>query len=235
MRRGEGDAGRIAGMVGRGGLGRLRGDELTIAVHARRGDFFREGRPMISVRAFARVVRRVVDVVNGVDGVFARMGVMVNVYSEGGAVNGSVGHDVGLHSKVFRDADGGVLSRGEVRRVFLDEEVDGLGKVFRNGLRVELRVSEDTVECLHEMIAADVFVGSKSGMSLHVVGSLSRGAMQILPVRSEEESEWRGVVLFDGRSGHVARAEVERMRRYWREFEIWNEDSARMALSKEQT
>lgn len=211
----------------------MHAHELTIAIHARRGDFFAANRPMVSTPAFARVVRAVVNQVNLANATFARMPVAVNIYSEGHPANSqsatAIGHDVALLSKQFREPDGRILSEETVRRLFEDRRQDKLGDVFRNGLRVSLRVSEDTVLSLHEMIASDVFVGSVSGMSLHLVGSLSRGAMQVLPQRSEEEGEWRGHVLFDGRTGRLQEGEVRLVARYWREFEAHNEKSARKA------
>lgn len=225
---------RIPGVPPRGLLRRLKDEELTIAVHARRGDFFKEKRPMVAMRTFARVVRRVVAEVLRNNNTFAQMRVRVNVYSEGMPRGGwSVGHDVKRQVPMFHDADGSVLQRCVVRRM-LEDEKDGLGNVFANGLRVELRVSEDTVRSLHEMVASDVFVGSMSGMSHHLVGSLSRAGIQLFPKRVVKKSDWFGHVQFDGDTGEIPAEEMRTMRTYWKIYEDANSASAAHAQQPRQ-
>lgn len=224
---------RIPGVPPRGILPRLHEHELTIAIHARRGDFFKVGRPMVPVATFSRVLRQVMAEIQEHNKTFARMPIAVHIYSEGNpkkGYKGDVGHDIKRLNSDFHDADGKVLDVVAVTEIFNDKKQDDLGIVFRNRLRVVLHVSQDTVESLHEMIAADLFLGSMSGMSLHLVGSLNRGAMQLLPTRIEHTDEWRGHVKFDPRTGHIGKKELKGMRRYWREYSDANEKSAKRAL-----
>lgn len=225
---------RIPGVPRRGTLDRLREYELTIAVHARRGDFFKVGRPMVATKQFVRVIRRVMKEVVDRNDSWSEMPVAVNVYSEGRPLKGlgeGVGHDVNRLTRDYHDADGRVMNQSEVARMLRKGDGDGLGNVFRNGLRVELRVSQDTLLCLHEMVASDIFVGSMSGMSLHLVGSLSRGAMQLLPERIEQPDEWYGHVKF-GKDGRVAGRDLRLVKEYWTAYAAANEDSARRALEQ---
>lgn len=223
---------RIPGVPQRGQLWRLQENELTIAIHARRGDFFKVGRPMVPTASFARVVRKVVAEIATHNKTFARMPIAVNIYSEGRPKKGfgeGVGHNIRYLTTDYQDADGKILDVPAVKRIFRDNKLDDLGNVFRNGLRVALRISEDTVLCLHEMVAADIFVGSMSGMSLHLVSSLSRGAMQILPTRMENPLDSHGYVRFDAKTGKMSPSELTLVRTYWNEFSAANEDSARRA------
>lgn len=223
---------RIPGVPSRGRLPRLQEHELTVAIHARRGDFFHVGRPMVPTASFARVVRKVVAEIASHNKTFARMPIAVNIYSEGQPKKGhggGVGHNIEYLTTDYQDADGKTLDVPALKRIFRDNKLDSLGNVFRNGLRVTLRVSENTVLCLHEMVASDIFVGSMSGMSLHLVGSLSRGAMQILPARMEEPNAWHGHIRFDSKTGKMSPSELGLVRTYWSEFSAANEDSARRA------
>lgn len=224
---------KIPGVPRRDRLERLRDHEVTIAVHARRGDFFTVGRPMVRTRDFVKVVRRVMKFVVERNDTFSRMAVAVIVYSEGKPKEGmgnKVGHDVTRLTRDYHDADGRVMNSSEVGWM-LNENEDGLGNVFPNGVRVEMRVSEDTLLCLHEMVAADVFVGSMSGMSLHLVGSLSRGAMVVLPARVEEADEWYGHVKFE-KGGLIGERELGLMEGYWGVYAKANEASARRAFEQ---
>lgn len=232
-REGWGKSLKIPGVPKRDRLQRLKEFEVTVAVHARRGDFFMVGRPMVRTRDFVKVVRRVMKVVVERNDTFSRMPVAVIVYSEGKPKEGlgeAVGHDVARLTRDYHDADGRVMNSSEVG-FMLRENGDGLGNVFPNGVRVELRVSQDTLLCLHEMVAADVFVGSMSGMSLHLVGSLSRGAMMVLPARVEEASEWYGHVKFEY-GGLIGEGELELMKAYWEVYAKANEASARRAFEQ---
>lgn len=225
---------RIPGVPSRGTLPRLNEHELTIAVHARRGDFFAVGRPMVSTASFARVIRQVVSEIQTHGKIFARMPIAIHIYSEGKpkkGYTGAVGHDVKRLTDDFHDADGKVLDAKAVSRIFKDKRQDDRGNVFRRGLRVLLHVSQDTVLSLHEMIAADLFVGSMSGMSLHLVGSLNRGAMQLLPTRIEYPTEWRGHIKFDPDTGLLSEKELDLVRQYWSEFSDANEESAKRAYA----
>lgn len=203
---------RIPWVPPRGVLHRLKEEEMTIAVHVRRGDFFKDKRPMVPMRAFAKVVRRVVAEVRQNNGTFARMRIGIHIFSEGMPKEGwSVGHDIKRHTSMFHDADGTVLTRCAVRRM-LEDRKDGLGNIFENGMRVELRVSEDTVRSLHEMIASDVFIGSLSRMNHHLVGSLSRAGIQLFPKRVVPKSEWFGHITYDGVTGEISEGEMSTLR-----------------------
>ncbi len=167
---------------------RLDDAELTIAVHARRGDFFVAKRPMTTIAAFGRAIRHVMRVVHSRGGPFAKMRVAVLVYSEGtpGGDGRWRDHDVSRMKRAFLD------TRGIPRDVHWVREriVGGQPELFPAGLRVEMRIATETLQAAHEMIAADIFLGSLSGLSMHVVASLSRGGIVGLPSQTKER--WPG-------------------------------------------
>lgn len=92
------------------------------------------------------------------------------------------GHDVATMNNEYVDVDGSVQSEADLLQMFRDTNIDKLGNVFsKNDLTVSLRVSQNTVLTVHEMVAADIFIGSRSGLSMQVVGSISRASFILLP------------------------------------------------------
>lgn len=158
---------------------RFSDNELVIAVHVRRGDFLlaqNSARKAISCDAFAVAIVGVLRVVREVGGKFANLQPHVYVYSEGQPMKGAkgvVGHDLKKMNKAFVDEKG--IVRGGP---WMQELIGNLAKP--EGLpipRVTMRISTDTVEALHEMASADWFLGSMSGLSTNVVGSIGRGVL----------------------------------------------------------
>jgi hypothetical protein len=156
-------------------------NELAIAVHVRRGDFLVvKNRRTTKSEVFARVIKTFLDIVQMSGGKFAKLPVSVYIYSEGRPLGGAgLTHDIRRQTHEFVDTD------GEVRNASWWEDLisraqprdDGLGHAAGSmpQLRVKMRISTNTLISLHEMIAADLFIGSDSGMSWNVVGSLGRG------------------------------------------------------------
>lgn len=178
---------------------RLDDAELSIAIHARRGDFFQARRPMVSIRVFGALLRAFARAVQRRGGAFARMRIAVLVFSEGVPVtrNDTLtrwrGHDVTRTRPQFIDISGVARDETWVRNELLGGASSRI--LFPAGLRVELRIATDTLQAAHEMIAADAFFGSLSGLSMHVVGSLGRGAVIALPATDIEQ--WPGHLPFD--------------------------------------
>jgi hypothetical protein len=161
--------------------------EISIAVHVRRGDFFdQKKRKLLNCSTYAQIIRTVQGIIEDGGNRFSRMPVAVYIYSEGRPKDG---YDFGTH---------------DVRRLsedFLDENKVVRGAEWWTDLlvrtppqndrtsdrrrqpaipRVELRISKPTLSTTHQMIAADVFIGSLSGLSTNLVRALSRG-VQIHP------------------------------------------------------
>lgn len=208
-------------------------DVLNIAIHARRGDFFKVKRKMVSTRAFGEVVRGVMEVVQGRGGVFAEMRVVVHIYSEGKLMKGAEKalHDVTKMDKRYRDSDGRVRDESWVTRTIRgNRRTARKGSFFPGGLQVKFHIAADTLGSLHEMIAADVFIGSLSGMGVHVVTSLSRG-IHVMPRRVGGLNKECCSVGFDGESGRINDS-MEDLGAFWDGFVRANEASARRALAK---
>lgn len=222
-------------------------DVLNIAIHARRGDFFKVNRKMVSTRAFGVVVRSMMEVVQRRGGAFAEMAVVVHIYSEGALMEGSEKalHDVSKMDKRYRDSDGTIRDEAWVTRV-----IRGSGKseprrassnksasgndtravaLFPGGLQVKFHIAADTLTSLHEMIAADVFIGSLSGMGLHVVTTLSRG-IHVMPRRVSTFNMECCSVGFDSESGRIDDS-MEHVEMFWDGFARANEACAWRALA----
>lgn len=168
---------------------RFRDNELTIAVHVRRGDFFiAKNRKMLNSSLYAKIIRTVQDVVDETGGKFAKAPVAVYIYSEGRPkrkgnstkLNFESRHPRDLTSDyvdetgVVRDAKWWQRLIASTRPQKKDRPLTRRRKKLRIP-RVELRVSQPTIQTIHQMIRADIFIGSVSGMSTHVVRNLGRG------------------------------------------------------------
>lgn len=209
----------IGSSAPRSTLTRMNQGHINIAIHARRGDFFVALRPMVATRTFAKVVRLLMaQVINKQSDKFSSMPVSVSIYSEGRSIKGGApkGHDVNRMTREYIDHDGSTQNEQEVERIFRDKKLDNFGDVFANGLEVSLRVSENTILCIHEMIAADVFIGSRSGLSINVVGSISRAAFSLLPWRDIESEKTQ--IPFEGENGSVLDENLASMKNMWRTF-----------------
>lgn len=209
-------------------LGRLHENHINIAVHARRGDFFFVDRPMISMRTISNVIRQIMAGIIVHEDKFSTLPVSINIYSEGphkdSKENLRGDHDVSKMGHEFLDVDGKVLSESDVRN-FLVNSTDEAKRLFKNGLKVNLRIAENTILSIHEMIASDIFIGSESGLSTHIVGSISRAAFLLLPSRNAED---KGRIFhFHQRTGKIGNSDILQLMNLWKKFIASHEDSLR--------
>ncbi|CAN8075603.1 unnamed protein product [Agarophyton chilense] len=222
---------------------------LNIAIHARRGDFFKESkRNMVSTAAFGRVVREFLAIVQERGGIFSRMPVVIHIYSEGAPKekNRFEGHDISRMTKLYMDSDGKVRDVNWVTRairafgtaeVSSHKSTNSTGNaysrkprrflLFPGGLIVKFHIAADTLQSMHEMISADVFIGSESGMSMHIVSTMSRG-LYFLPKRlvSHEFECCQGT--FHSETGELT--DPGSIRLFWEAFAGANEASATRAF-----
>lgn len=203
---------------------RLDDAELSIAVHARRGDFFVARRPMTTIASFGRAVRQILREVQGHGGPFAHMRVAVLVYSEGtpGGDGRWRDHDVSRMNRMFLDTSGTPRDVHWVRERIVGRHAH----LFPNGVRVEMRIATETLQAAHEMIAADVFLGSMSGLSMHVVGTLSRAGVVGLPSGSREH--WPGHCTYWPPTGHFQ--DLAALKKSWIDYAEKHRESAIRAL-----
>lgn len=180
--------------------------KLNIAVHVRRGDFFNETkRRMFPDRVFARTISDVLDIVDSVQGVFSKVSPEVHIYSEGRRYPGVglTAHDVDAMDRIYYDEN--LKPRSEKYWEGLIKSMlksDGrLHSNLRQRTKVKLHVSEDTLANMHEMISADVFIGSDSSMSLGPIYMLSRGVR--LLVTHQLRPQDRLFATFDSSTGNI--------------------------------
>lgn len=207
--------------------------ELNVIIHARRGDFFKYGRPRVSTVVYGKLLRNFMGVVLKQGGPFARMPVTVHLYSEGMSANkddDDSGHDMARRTTTYLDADGAPLNEELVRTLLYDEEA------FPNGFRVEMKISMNTIRTVHEMVSGDVFLGSESSFSSVVTQALSRAAVVLLPMRKrkfvKEKHRWREKTrsYFDNESGDLLdEAQVGQL---WKSFCRFNDRSALRAVCR---
>lgn len=205
---------------------RLDTNELHIAVHVRRGDFLqkrnRGKRKITHDQTFATVISRIVTSIGKLGGVFSRLPVTIHIYSEGNLVRSKVlsTHSVDVQDKTYYDSHGTPRNESWWKDIILQKVVNESNSNRVNiipNLDVRLHISEETILSLHEMISADVFVGSVSGMSSNLVWSLARGVVLIPHTGSiDNERGKRGSICcsipFDNDSGYFSKRLFEA---YW--------------------
>lgn len=241
--------------------------ELNIAVHVRRGDFFnpevRIKRKMFADEAYATLICRVLQVVGEVGGVFAELPVRVHIFSEGRVVSTGIStHSVASQNNKYYDFNGAprdarwwerLIARTarqqlkHARHAGADvkpqeaaslrwKDLASLVSVLQR-TSVRLRISEPTLASMHEMASADVFIGSKSGLSTNAVWALARGVSllpQGAPVNSEGMAGGRMInricctVSFDSDTFDF---DAAKLLEYWRAFSDANSNSARAAVA----
>lgn len=184
---------------------------VNIAVHVRRNSrgmlrVRNAGRLIetgfsIADRAYAAVIAQVIHAIRQeemnalkeVDGTASvRTVFRIKIYSEGMCRpnawhpllrflirRGAFGRDVNNYDTMYLSDDGIEQDEGYWEDL-LNEAANGHEM---EDTRVDLHISEDWLEGMEQMIAADVFIGSVASTSVHMVGELSRG-IAMLPVRS---------------------------------------------------
>jgi len=222
---------------------RLAENRLNIAVHIRRGDFLRSEvkakRGIMKDEIYAAVIADAIAIISKVESPFQKAPVTIHIYSEGRIEEKTPysSHATDIQNKQYFDATGAPrdsewwtqLMHSMAWRAM---EVGGSEQRIRDA-KVEFHISDDTLTSLHEMAAADVFVGSRSGLSTQLVWSLSRG-IAIIPMSSS-------IALELGKIGQVccsvpfdhdtATFNHERFERYWEAYSQANGPSAKRAFS----
>lgn len=190
--------------------------ELTITIHARRGDFLSHTntRKATPSRSFQNALADIIMITKQIGGPFAALPVAIHIYSEG-IFNGAAGagHDVRMMQKVFVGVDG----KPETAKQW-EMAVKNLIPNLNFHLRVELHIAQETLSSLHEMVTSDVFIGSDSGMSIGIVKSLSRGVVLLpghvnnSPDAYRDERTRFGTSAYNRRSGQI---EYSRFAHHW--------------------
>lgn len=172
----------------------LDATKVQIAIHVRRGDFFNyTSREIIPDHMYADVVCEVKKALD--KAVRAPVQVVVNVYSEGVSKSMKDNHIIANMQQLYLDEHGNIKGDGHWKALIAERMrlVNG----STTGMQVRMHIASDTIMALHDMIAADFFIGSRSGMSMAIIQLYGRGVL-LLPVG-------RGHGVGNGRSGEHLR------------------------------
>lgn len=206
---------------------------LNIAAHVRRGDFFTDRkRQMLSDRVYARAIADVVDIIDSMNGTFARAHAVVHIYSEGRRRPklGETTHDVDGMDKTYYNEKQEPRSAAQwahaIKRM---RRSDGrLRNRLRKELEVQLHISEDTLNSMHEMIAADVFMGSASSMSSGPLYTLSRGVRLLVSPPPQQGDHL--FAQYDSKAGRLINP--KEFFKAWRIYEAGNGHSLLDAMQR---
>lgn len=206
---------------------------LNIAAHVRRGDFFIDKkRKMLSDRIYARTIADVLDMIDSMNGTFAYAPAVVHIYSEGcrNSKRGETVHDVNAMDKTYYNEKQRPRSASHWARLIksMTRSDSRLRSNLREALEIRLHISEDTLDSMHEMIAADVFIGSASSMSSGPIYTLSRGVRLLTAFRPRENDPL--FAQFDSKVGGILKPED--FFRAWRIYESANSHSLLQALRR---
>ena len=178
-------------------------NRVNIALHVRRGDFFNyTARVLIPDATYADMATRVIVALQEMTN--ANPPITVHVFSEGvprKKTRLKDNHDVSSMDRVYADETGTRQPSNYwsklIRRHPRLAASYGVGRGYAStDVRVMMHIASDTVQALHDMLAADFFVGSISGLSVQVVRYLSRGVV-MLPIAKSELSDDENTISFD--------------------------------------
>lgn len=159
-------------------------DELSISIHARRGDFLdpKNKRSPTSSAVFVTLVCEVLRLIRQSGGRLASLRPAVHIYSEGVIKSKPPGrgHDVANFEPRFIDIDGTEQSATWWQEQLFKSTLTEDGDERPPLPRVVMHMAKRTLPSLHEMASADIFIGSASGFSRNIIRSISRGVM-VLP------------------------------------------------------
>lgn len=241
----------------------LSDSALNIAVHIRRGDFLNpivgNARAVIADETYAELLCRMLQIVLREGGPFSEAQIHVHIFSEGRLLKSeskyashSV-HGVEDQDRKYYDARGTPRSESWWRRLIIRTakmqlKSPAFGKTglqwpdkrtmvsTLRRLQVRYRIAESTLGSMHDMVSADLFLGSKSGTSMNAVWALARG-VSLLPKGTPVGTE------FVYRLGHFERVcctvaydankltfDDDVFQKYWEGFALANGDSLQHSM-----
>lgn len=179
-------------------LSGFRPKQIQIAVHIRRGDFFlAKNRILVADGVYANVVATVARITKRLLG--SSFSIRATIYSEGVPMEGErLGHthDVTKTESIYVDENETRHGDGQSHWEALLREHGS------DDVQVSMRVGSDTIDAIHGMSCADIFIGSMSSLSRTVVTELSRGVVIVPSTRDQFEDisnkgHWRLYFVHD--------------------------------------
>lgn len=161
---------------------------VHVAAHVRRGDFlFSPERQTIPDAVYADIVAEILHALRAAIG--QSVPVTVHIFSEGVLLQDTDelgNHNITAMKPVYVNEHGkstpdrywnSLLASHINRHSKGDHPIDAV-------VDIKLHIATDTVTAIHDMIAADFFIGSNSGLSVVVVSAYSRGVI-LLPLEED--------------------------------------------------
>lgn len=152
--------------------------KVQIAVHIRRGDFFHyTTREIIPDEMYADVICEILKALK--HSTRRAVPTMINIYSEGIAKKIASNHNISSMKKIYLNERGHPMPKN-YWPLLIQNRLQLLNETVQLS-QIKLHIATDTISAVHDMISADFFIGSRSGLSTTIVKTYSRGLL-ILPL-----------------------------------------------------
>lgn len=162
----------------------FQADRMQIAVHIRRGDILvLKNRTPVPDHVYANViaaVKKAADKEYGRD-----VKTSVHIYSEGEPdwFRSLNHHDVNKMKPVYLTENGtSIAEAGAYWKQLVQRRLTNSSEI-----QMQAHIASDTLLAIHAMICSDVFIGSLSGLSSHIVSNLNRG-LSLLPMKKNNKN-----------------------------------------------
>lgn len=173
---------------------------IQVAVHIRRGDFaYFTHRHQVPDWAYANIIA---DCKRIADFIFGRpVGMDVAFFSEGVPKKGGImiaRHNVSRMDPIYVTESGEQID--DAAQHFKSLIMKNLSGIDQSQIRLTAYIATDTLAAIHTMNCADIFIGSSSAMSLHIVKLLARGIVFLPETKFKKSQPYSLQLRFDDSS-----------------------------------
>ena len=164
-------------------------NSVQISAHIRRGDILvYKGREVIPDSIYIGIICDTILRLRRQSN--RRVPITVNIFSEGIAKYIKNNHNMLTMKPIYVNENGTKMARSYWDSA-IRERLASSNQTLEN-LQVDQYIATDTITAIHNMIASDIFIGSRSGLSMFVIRLLGRG-IKILPTSKTERNIGTGM------------------------------------------